>query len=84
MMLRRIQDTVTFLQTHTSSKILLLGLPPRGVWNPETKVYEFPSIFTAPTTALTHILRRLAAGREMVSYLDCGDQLLTSDGKVWL
>lgn len=26
--------------------------------------------------------RQLAAGREMISYLDCGDKLLTADDKV--
>lgn len=74
---------MAFLQKHTpSSKVLLLGLPPRGVWDPNARTFEHPSVFTGPTTALNQALRLLATGRGMISFLDCSERLLTADGKV--
>ena len=73
---------MAFLRTHTpSSKLLLVGLTPRGVWSGDERQFVWPSVFTVPINALNHILRRLAVGDSFVHYVDCGDQLL-GNGKV--
>lgn len=80
----RIEGILRFLRTHTpSSKVLLVGLPPRGVWSGGAREFQWPSIFTVPINSLNHILRRLATGDDHVHYVDCGD-LLLYNGKVQL
>lgn len=77
----RIESIIQFLRYHTpSSKVLLVGLTPRGVWSEDSREFEWPSVFTVPINALNHIMRRLSKGDDFVHYVDCGDTLL-SNGK---
>ena len=75
----RIEAIIDFLRIHTpSTKVVVLGLTPRGVWSPESRKFEWPSVYTMPIDALNHILHRLAAGQDTVHYVDCGDKLLAN------
>eukprot|EP00891_Asterochloris_glomerata_P007116 jgi/Astpho2/7116/Aster-07950 len=74
----RISSLVSYVKAQSpSSKIVLVGLLPRGdSWPPDPATWNWPSMFTPAIEQVNTGLKDLAASSHSVQFVDCGSKFI--------